>query len=29
MSNGILSSVMAALGAEEYYSADFCDVLGK
>jgi hypothetical protein len=29
MSNGILSSVMAALGAEEYYSADFCVVLGR
>jgi len=29
MSNGILSSVMAALGAEEYYSADFSVVLGR
>jgi hypothetical protein len=28
MSNGILSSVMVPFGAEEYYSADFCVVLG-
>jgi hypothetical protein len=28
MFNGILSSVIIPLGAEEYYSADFCVVLG-